>query len=118
MQPNEPEETVKAALYIRSLPGDPANTLPRQLDALRRHVRANRLEAARVHFETVGSNNSQFEAMSAEGLHEDPPFRQILVVEYARFPLFGEELLSWMARLEENGVGVVSISEPAGEPSP
>ena len=74
------------------------------------------MEVAGVYFETQASNNSQFDAMTAEAALADPCFRQVLAVEYARFPPSGEELRRWMARLEENGVRVVSITEPAWEP--
>ena len=116
MQPNEPEEAVKAALYIRSLPGEPANSLERQLYALKRHVRANGLALARVYFETRDNGKSQFDAMTAEAVLEDPRFHQILAVEHVRFLLSKEELRRCMVRLEENGVRVVSITEPAWEP--
>ena len=79
----EAQDTVPVALYIRTLAGDPGNSLQAQLTALQRYARRRQLDAVRVFFDIQGGR-SQFEAMLAEATGENPPFRQVLVHDEGR----------------------------------
>ena len=48
------EDTVPVALYIRTLEGDPDNSLQVQLTALQRYARRRQLDAVRVFFDIQG----------------------------------------------------------------
>ena len=69
----ESQEAVPVALYIRTLAGDPGNSLEVQLMALQGYARRNRLAVARILIDIQGGR-SQFEQMMLEALGEDPPF--------------------------------------------
>ena len=105
------EGAVPVALYIRTLEGDPDNSLPVQLTALQGYARGRQLDAVRVFFDIQGGR-SQFEAMLAEATRENPPFRQVLVHDEGRLCGCEVEMDELRARLEENGVTVVSVTEP------
>ena len=105
------EDTAPVALYIRTLEGDPDNSLPVQLTALQRYARRHELATARVYFDIQGGR-SQFEAMLAEATGENPPFRQVLVHDQRRLCGGEDELGELRARLEGNGVIVVAITDP------
>ena len=102
------EEPVPVALYIRTLEGDPDNSLTVQLTVLQCYARSRRLDAVRVYFDIQGGR-SQFEAMVAEATGENPPFRRVLVHDEERLCGCEAEL---RARLEGNGVTVVSRHGP------
>ena len=109
MRLEESEDTVPpVALYIRTLEGDPGNFLESQLMALQRYARRRQLDAVRVFFDVQGGWN-QFEAMMAEATGENPPFRQVLVYDEGRLCRREAEL---RARLEGNGVTVMSVASP------
>ena len=111
MRLEQSEDAVPVALYIRTLEGDPDNSLPVQLTVLQRYARRRRLAAVRIFFDIQGGR-SQFERMLAEATRENPPFRQILVHEEERLSGCEAELRELRARLEGNGVMVVSLAEP------
>ena len=102
------EDAVPVAPYIRTLEGDPDNSLQAQLMALQRYARRRQLDAIRVFFDIQGGR-SQFEAMTAEATGENPPFRQVLVYDEGRLCRCEAEL---QTRLEGNGVTVMSVTSP------
>ena len=104
------EEAVPVALYVRSLKGDPNNSLEVQLMALQRYARRRQLDAVRVFFDIDGGR-SQFEVMLAQATGENPPFRQVLVHDKGRLCRREEELQELRARLEGNGVTVMSVTD-------
>ena len=53
----------------------------------------------------------QFDRMMTDGTGENPPFRKILVHNLARLSRSVEEKMEWQARLEANGVQVISVTE-------
>ena len=114
MQPREPREPVPVALYVRSKPGDPDDSLEIQLRALQGHAGRNGMEQARVFFDSQ-DGRSQFERMMEEAIGDNPPFRRILVVELSRFAPESEELRVQLARLEGKGVTVEPIAESVGK---
>ena len=59
MPPKKSERAVAVALYIRTLEGDPDNSLQVQLTALQDYARSRQLDAVRVFFDVQGSR-SQF----------------------------------------------------------
>ena len=71
MQPRETGATVPVALYIRSIPGDPDDSLETQLRNLQRHAAMNGMEQVRVFFDIQGGR-SQFEEMMAEATGDNP----------------------------------------------
>ena len=111
MSLEQSEDTVPVALYIRTLAGDPGNFLQAQLTALQRYARRRQLDAVRVFFDIQGGR-SQFEAMLAEATGENPPFRQVLVHDEGRLCGCEAEVDELRARLQENGVTVVSVTDP------
>ena len=111
MRPEKVEDAVPVALYIRTLEGDPDNSLQVQLMALQRYARRRQLDAVRVFFDIQGSR-SQLEAMLAEATGENPPFRQVLVFELGRLCGCEADQDELRARLEGNGVMVVSVATP------
>ena len=102
------EGAVPVALYIRTLEGDPDNSLPVQLTVLQGYARSRQLDAVRVYFDIEGGR-SQFESMMAEATGGNPPFRRVLVYDEGRLCGFEAEL---RASLEGNGVTVVSVTSP------
>ena len=83
MWPHESRENARVALYARTLPGDPDNSLEVQVEALQEFARRRWLDAVRVYFETP-SARSRFHEMMAEATGEAPPFRRILVHDMGR----------------------------------
>ena len=111
MRLEKSEDTVPVALYIRTLEGDPDNSLPVQLTALQRYARRGQLDPVRVFFDIQGGR-SQFERMLAEATGENPPFRQVLVHDERRLSSEESELDELRARLEDHCVMVVSLTSP------
>ena len=109
MRLEKSEDAVPVALYIRTLEGDPDNSLQVQLMALQGYAQRNRLAVARVLFDIQGGR-SQFDAMLAEATGENQPFRRVLVYDEGRFCDCEAELRT---RLEGSGVTVVSLSSPS-----
>ena len=105
------EDAVPVALYIRTLEGDPDNSLQVQLMALQGYAKRNRLAVARVFFD-IQEGRSQFDAMLAEATGERQPFRQVLVHDEGRLCGREDELDELRAKLEGHGVTVVSLAEP------
>ena len=101
-------DAVPVALYIRTLEGDPDNSLPVQLTVLQRYARRGQLDPVRVFFDIQGGR-SQFDTMLAEATGENPPFRQVLVHDEGRLCGCEAELRT---RLEGNGVMVVAVTAP------
>ncbi len=112
MRLEKSEEPVPVALYIRTLEGDPDNSLPVQLMTLQRYAHSRRLDAVRVFFDIQGGR-SQFEAMVAEATGEHPPFRRVLVHDEGRLCGSEDELDEPRARLEGHGVTVMSVTDLA-----
>ena len=110
-EPRESLEAVPVALYVRTLEGDPYNSLPVQLDALQEYARRQGLDPVRVYFDIQGGR-SQLEAMLAEAAREHPTFRQVLVHDLGRLSRGTEDLGELRARLEGNGVAVVAVTSP------
>ena len=108
------EEAVPVALYIRTLKGDPNNSLEVQLMALQGYARRRQLDAVRVFFDIDGGW-SQFEAMLAQATGENPPFRRILVLELSRFAPDSGNLDEQLARLDGRGVAVEPTTGPTAE---
>ena len=108
------EDAVPVALYIRTLKGDPDNSLEVQLMALQRYARRRQLDAVRVFFDIQGGRR-QFEAMLAQATRENPPFRRILVLELSRFALNSGDLDGQLARLDGRGVAVEPMTGPTSE---
>ena len=111
MRLEKSEDAVPVALYIRTLEGDPDNSLQAQLTALQRYARRGQLDAVRVFFDIQGGR-SHFEAMLAEATGENPPFRQVLVHDEGRLCGCEAELDELRARLEGHGVTVVAVIDP------
>ena len=97
------------ALYARTRPGDPDNSLEVQVEALHEYARRHRLETVRVYFDTR-SARSQFHEMMVEATGEDPPLRRILVHDMGRLSRWADGLSALRDRLEANGVTVVSVT--------
>lgn len=114
MDQYEPGEGIHVALYIRSLAGDPEDSLIIQLRALQSHAAKNGMKQVRAFFDPPGSR-SQFMRMMAESTGGILAFRRILVAEMGRFAPASGELAEQLARLRGSGVTVESITEPAGE---
>ena len=51
----------------------------------------------------------QFDEMMAEALGEDPPFQQIIVYDVSRLTRSAQELQEIQAKLEANGITLISI---------
>ena len=117
MPPNEPREALRVALYARTWPGDPDNSLDVLVEALHEYTRRHRLEAVRVYLETR-SALSQFHEMMAEATGEDPPFRQILVHDMGRLSRWADGLSALRDRLEANGVTAVSVTGETAAAAP
>ena len=100
---------VPVTLYVRTLPGDPEDSLTVQFRALQAYADRGGMYAARVYFDVQGGRG-HFEAMMAEATEEDPPFRQILVYDEVRLCPRDAELRT---RLERNGVTVLCITSPS-----
>ena len=79
MQPDQNQETRRAALYARAS-GQDEEAIQTQLDAMQPHVEENGLEVVREYVDQQGSR-AQFEEMLAEAAGENPPFRQVLVYD-------------------------------------
>ena len=58
MRLRETGDKVPVALYIRSIPGDPADSLNIQLQALQSHAARNGMEQVRVFFDAQGAGHS------------------------------------------------------------
>ena len=115
MPPNESRETGRVALYVRTLAGDPDDSLEVQVEALQEFARRRRLEAVRVYFETP-SARSRFHEMMADATGEAPPFRQILVHDMDQFSRWADGLSALRDRIEANGATAVSVTgEPAAK---
>ena len=63
----------------------------------------------REYLDQQGSR-AQFDEMMAEAAGEAPPFRQILVYDLSRFTRSAWEFQEHRAKLEENGVTLISIT--------
>ena len=113
MRPRESREAGPVALYARTWPGDPDNSLEVQVEALHEYARRHRLETVRAYFD-IRSARSQFHEMMVEATGEVPPFRRILVHDMGRLSRWADGLSALRDRLEANGVTVVSIT---GEPA-
>ena len=109
MQPGSTGDSAPAALYIRSMPGDPDDSLEVQLRVLQGHAARNGLEQVRVFFDARDSR-TQFERMMAEATGDNPSFRRILVVELRRLAGDSGESEALLAGLKASGVTVQSVS--------
>ena len=108
MQPDQNEETRRAALYARAS-GQDEESIQTQLDAMQPHVEENGLEVVREYVDQPGTR-AQFEEMLAEAAGENPPFRQILVYDAGLLSHSLREFQEYRAKLEENGVTLTSIT--------
>ena len=109
MPPRESREAGLVALYARTWPGDPDNSLEVQVEALHEYTRRHRRETVRVYFDTR-SARSQFHEMMVEATGEDPPLRRLLVHDMGRLSRWADGLSALRDRLEANGVTVVSVT--------
>ena len=108
MQPDQNEETKRAALYARAS-GQDDEAIQTQLEAMQPHVEENGLEVVREYVDQPGTR-AQFEEMMAEAAGENPPFRQILVYDAGLLSHSLREFQECRAKLEENGVTLTSIT--------
>ena len=90
MRPRESREAGPVALYARTWPGDPDNSLEVQVEALHEYARRRRLETVRAYFD-IRSARSQFHDMG-------------------RLSRWADGLSALRDRLEANGVTVVSVT--------
>ena len=111
MPQGESRNAVPVALYVRTLAGDPDNSLPTQFHALQVYARGRGLHVAGVYFDVQGGR-SQYEAMMAEVTGDDPPFRQILVRDPGRLPGEADGQENMRTQLEGKGVSVVFLRAP------
>ena len=90
MPRRERNDLSPAAFCIRTVKGDPDNTLELQLRELQHHADRNRIDAVRM-FCDVRGNRGQFNEMMTEATGENPAFRRILVLELSKLaPASGE----------------------------
>ena len=111
MRLDQSEDAVPVALSIRTLEGDPDNSLPVQLMTLQRYARSRRLDPVRIFFDIQGGR-SQLEVMLAEATREHPPFRRVLVHDEERLSGEAGGQGDMRARLEGAGVMVVFVTDP------
>ena len=107
MQPDQNEETRRAALYARAS-GQDEEAIQTQLEAMRPHVEENGLEVVREYVDQQGTR-AQFEEMMAEAAGENPPFQQIIFWDIGRLTRSESEFQELRAKLEENGITLTSI---------
>ena len=107
----ESRAAVPVALYVRTLAGDPNNSLPVQFYALETYALRCGLDAVRVYFDVQGGR-SQFVAMMAEVAGEDPPFRQVLVHDPDRLSGLADGQGEMRDLLDGNGVTVLFLKKP------
>ena len=108
MQPDQNEETKRAALYARAS-GQDEEAIQTQLEAMQPHVEENGLEVVREYADQPGTR-AKFEEMLAEATGENPPFQQILVYDAGLLSHLLRECQEYRAKLEENGVTLTSIT--------
>ena len=107
MQPDQNEETRRAALYARAS-GQDEEAIQTQLEAMRPHVEENGLEVVREYVDQQGTR-AQFEEMMAGAAGENPPFQQIIFWDIGRLTRSESEFQELRAKLEENGITLTSI---------
>ena len=108
MQPDQNEETRRAALYARAS-GQDEESIRTQLEAMQPHVEENGLEVVREYVDQQGTR-AQFEEMMAEAAGENPPFQQIIFWDIGRLTRSESEFQELRAKLEENGITLTSIT--------
>ena len=108
MQPDQNEETRRAALYARAS-GQDEESIQTQLDAMQPHVEENGLEVVREYVDQQGTR-AQFEEMMAEAAGENPPFQQIIFWDIGQLTRSESEFQELRAKLEENGITLTSIT--------
>ena len=97
-------------LYIRSVEGDPENSLKLQLGELQHHASASRRDAVRTFFD-IRENRSQFNEMMTEATGENPAFRRILVLELSTLAPTSGEFIEVMARLNTGGIILAQVRD-------
>ena len=100
------------AIYARVSTGHDEISISDQLAATRDYAARNGLEVVKEYTD-AGGNRDQFEEMMADATQENPPVQQVLVYDLSRFSRSAEELQEQRARLEANGVTLISVMEPA-----
>ena len=104
----ESQETKRAALYARHS-GEDEGSIETQLGAMRSHAEENGLEVVREYPDQQGSRTG-FEEMMAEATGENPPFQEIIFWDIGRLTRSAQEFQDLKAKLEANGITVISIT--------
>ena len=106
MQPNQ--ESNQVALYAR-VSGQDEGSIQTQLGALRSYAEENGLEVVREYPDQQGSRTG-FEEMMPEVTGENPPFQEIIFWDIGRLTRSAQEFQDLKAKLEANGITVISIT--------
>ena len=109
-QPQEKPRTI-AALYARdSAAGDNEDSNPAQIEIMRAFCEKNGITPGEEYSDQEG-NREEFRRMMNDGTKENPPFQRILVYDMSRFSRSMEEGTECVARLEANGIRVISVAQ-------
>ena len=103
------ENRTPVALYVRDSDNG-GDSITAKLMALREYAGGNGMVPVVEYVDRQGSRE-QFGCMMSDGTGENPTFRRILVNNFAQFSRSVEEWTEWQARLEANGVQVISVTE-------
>ena len=117
MDQTQDETRIIAALYARdAATGDNEDSNPTQVETMRAFCEENGLTPGKVYSDRNGSRED-FDRMTADGTAENPPFRRIVVCDMRRFSHSLQERTECEARLEANGIFVMSVAQGSYSPA-
>ena len=111
-------EPIPVAIYVRvsSDRQDVANSIAAQIDEITRYAKAHNMVVVEIYKDEAMSGKVTarpgFQKMIVDAQDPDAPFKTILVWSYSRFSRNQMDSVVYPAKLEQQGVQLISITEP------
>ena len=116
---------MRAAIYARvssGLQADLGTSIPSQIKICKEYAVKNNFRVVKIYQDEGRSARSDdraaFQEMINDGKKEPPPFDIILIYNQSRFSRNVLDTLTYKNLLKQNGIDVVSVTEPFDEESP
>ena len=111
-------DPIPVAIYVRvsSDRQDVNNSIEAQIDECTRYAKAHNMVVVKIYIDEAMSGKvtarPQFQKMIVDAQDPDAPFKTILVWSYSRFSRNQLDSVVYPAKLEQQGVQLISITEP------